>query len=270
MDASVFSRPPALPDGVGRTLEEHLRATVPRFGLLLGSLVRRDATASLAALERLSAADLPRAGHCWFLVTHGGPAGRTEPGVAVAPDELVVRLAEVLMGGPGLPSSRPPTKLEVSVVAGRLTTALAPVVAGLDELGVTDLRLTPVERDEARPAADLVRAAVELTVGDVAGTLEIALPSGLFGASGRDAAPADPHPTVVGALERVPVTVAIRFEAVHLTADEVDGLAVGDVIRLDHPVDRPLVGDLDGRPILLVRAGRQGRRLAVEVEEVLT
>lgn len=260
---------PHAPAGGARTLEAHLGSAVPRFGLLLGSLVRRDATATLVAVERVTAADLPRAGHTWYVVEHVGSGGRTGPGALVLPDELVVRLAEVLMGGPGLGAARPPTRLEASLVANRLTVALAPVVAGLEETGLAGVRLVPADGDAPPCAPDLLRAVIELVVGEVEGAMELALPAALLGGAAQERSVPDPHPTVAEALERVPLTVAIRFEPVPLAASDVDNLAVGDVIRLDHPVERPLVGDLDGRAVLRVRPGRRGRRLAVEVEEVL-
>lgn len=250
-------------------VEAHLRMAVPRLGLLLGSLVRRDATATLALVERATAADLPRADHTWFVIEHAGPEGRAEPGALVLPDAMVVRLAEVLMGGPGLEAARPPTRLESSLVANRLTVALAPVVAALEPAGLSGLHLVPDDGEAPPCAPDLLRVSIELVVGGVEGTMELALPAALLGGAGRDRSVPDPHPTVAEVLERVPLTVAVRFEPVELAASEVDGLAVGDVIRLDHPVGRPLVGELDGRPVLRVRPGRRGRRLAVEVEEVL-
>lgn len=264
MDHPPLSASHAPADDAVRAVEAHMQTAVLRFGLLLGSLVRRDATATVSVVERIASADLPQDGHTWFLVEHSGP----EPGVMVLADRTVVRLAEVLMGGPGLDCDRPPTKLEASVVANRLTTALATVAAGLEEFGLGSLCVVAAEGDDRRCAPDLVRATIELTVGEVSGTVELALPAGMLGAGGPTRAVANPHPTVVEALERVPVTVAIRFEPVELAAQEVDELAVGDVIRLDHPVGRSLVGDLDGRPVMRVRPGRRGRRLAVEVEEV--
>lgn len=269
MEPAPLSSPYAPAGAVPKALEAHFGAAVPRFGLLLGSLVRRDATATLVAIERVTAADLPRAGHTWFVVEHAGPGGRTGPGALVLPDELVVRLAEVLMGGPGLGADRSPTRLEASLVANRLRVALAPVVAGLEETGLGGIHLVPADGDTPPCAPDLLRAVIELVVGGVEGSMELALPAALVGGAGQDRSVPEPHPTVADALERVPLTVAIRFEPVELAATDVDGLAVGDVIRLDHPVGRPLVGELDGRAVLRVRPGRRGRRLAVEVEEVL-
>jgi flagellar motor switch protein FliM len=163
-------------------------------------------------------------------------------------------------------SDRLPTPLEESVVARRLSAALAPVVAALEEFGIRRLELAPTTVDELHVAPELVRIAVELLVGEVQGVVDLCLPVSLFVAAPEPIADLQPPaPQVAAALGNVPVTMAVRFAPVVLRASDVEGLAVGDVIRLDHPVDQPLVGEVDGTPLVLAQAGRRGRRLAVEV-----
>ena len=70
------------------------------------------------------------------------------------------------------------------------------------------------------------------------------------------------------ALIDVPVSVAIRFEPVELTAEELDDLALGDVIRLDQPEDARLVGFVEGRRLFGGHLGRHGRRLALKISDV--
>jgi flagellar motor switch protein FliM len=41
----------------------------------------------------------------------------------------------------------------------------------------------------------------------------------------------------------------------------------GDVIRLEHRVDEPVIGRLGGTEIFTARAGRHGRRRAVQILE---
>jgi flagellar motor switch protein FliM len=54
----------------------------------------------------------------------------------------------------------------------------------------------------------------------------------------------------------------VRFDAVGLTSSEILALAVGDVIPLNHPVDRPFTVTVDGMHLYDGISGRRGKRLA--------
>src|SRR4051812_38749916 len=120
-----FPTSAVLPEHVVRSVSAGLEVAVPRFGLLLGSMVRREGAAAAGEPERVPLTELDVETSSWFHLEHGG---RGERGVALLTHELVVRLAEVIMGGPGFAAERLPTPLEESIVARRLTAALAPVV----------------------------------------------------------------------------------------------------------------------------------------------
>ena len=71
------------------------------------------------------------------------------------------------------------------------------------------------------------------------------------------------------AVKDVPVELTVAFSPIKVHATDIQRLAVGDVIRLDHPLAVPLVVETQGRPLLLVSHGTTGRRVAVEVIDVL-
>jgi hypothetical protein len=75
--------------------------------------------------------------------------------------------------------------------------------------------------------------------------------------------------TMAKAVKDVPVELIVGFGPIRVSAAELERIAPGDVIRLDHSLGAPLVANVEGRPMLLVRHGTTGRRLAVEVLEVL-
>jgi flagellar motor switch protein FliM len=256
--AASAEQAPGAP-GLGR----ELATAAGRAGLVLEAMLRRPVTATSGPLERLRPADVSLDGRCGFAVELGaGPRG-----VATVPAAFVTGLAEMLMGGPGYETGREPTPLECSVFASRLSAALGPVAAVLP---VPELRLV-ADGTPVTPATELVAFALDLSVGSLTGRLRVALPAAHFTAAGIRATGADPEPdpALMAALRTVLLGMAVRFEPVRLPGDELERLAVGDVVRLAHPVDRPLVAEIDGQPLFLARPGRRGRRLAVEIADVV-
>jgi flagellar motor switch protein FliM len=244
-------------------LERDLERAAPRVGLLLEAMLRRPVQAASGTLSRVRPADLDGDGLTFFSLEHGDP-GR---GVGTAPASFVTVLAEMFMGGPGHAANRVPTSLEQSVVASRLSSALGPVV---EVLPVRQLRLVAFD-EVSTPATEMVRWTFDLRIGDAAGTVGLALPARLFAAGDVRAAGPEPdlNPALVSALQAVPLPFTVRFGAVQLPGADLDQLAVGDVVRLAHPVDQPLVAEVDGQPLFLARPGRRGRRLAIEIAEVV-
>ena len=251
-------REPGAP-GLGRDL-----ATAGlRAGLLLEAMLRRPVTASAGELRRIRPLDAAVDGGTAFSVDLGsGPRG-----IATAAGPFVTGLAELFMGGPGDAAVRPPTPLESAVFASRLNAALGPVVAVLP---VETLHLSPAA-PAGGPATELVAFDLTVSAAQVTGTLLLAIPAGHFTAAGLTAPGGDPEPdpALVSALQAVPMRLSVRFGAVRLPGDELERLAIGDVVRLPHPVDRPLVAEVDGQPLFLARPGRRGRRLAVEIADIV-
>jgi flagellar motor switch protein FliM len=70
------------------------------------------------------------------------------------------------------------------------------------------------------------------------------------------------------ALSNVPVEMCMRFDAVGMTPAEIVGLQVGDVIPLNHAVERPLRVTVDGVHCYDAVAGRRGKRLAASIVDV--
>lgn len=265
MDLYDFSAPaPSRP--VAPALREALEQAAPRMGLLVEAMLRRPATATAGTVERLPLAGLELAGQCRFILEYDGGAGGGRGGAALLPQGLVVGLAEMFMGGPGRAGSREPSPLEQGVVASRLGVALGPLA---EALPVGGFRLRPAGDIDPLHAPEIVLVEIVLAVDGLRGSLRIALPGGLFSAGDVQPVRVEPAAELVAALRAVPLPIAVRFDDVRLPGADLERLAVGDVVRLAHPVDRPLVAEVDGRPLFLARPGRRGRRLAVEVTDLV-
>jgi flagellar motor switch protein FliM len=269
MELFDFGTAPGLPGQAHRTVTARLAVTVPRVGLVLSSMVRRSIEASSGDLQPVALTELDGPSTSWLRAHYaeGDPAATA---VAVLADQAVVALADLLMGGPGYADGRVPTAMELRIVAGALTRALVPVAEALGPFGVESLSLTPSSRDETGARTALVRLPITITAGEVEAELSLVLPAALFAdASDVAALPMAAAPDVDAALRTVPVTVEVSFAPLAVPAGELEDLAVGDVIRLDHPVESPLFGSVDGRPLFLAQPGSNGRAIAVEVVDFL-
>ena len=253
---------------VARSAAATMAAAVPRSALVLAAMLRRSVEADSEGPHSLRPGELEEMEPVWFAL------GRL--GLAAVPGAAVVALADALMGGPGLAEDREATALEINLVATRLTMTLAPVANALEGYGLPDLVLEPVAEAPTIGGA-LTGFGLNFAIAPPAWSIEaptevpvtIAFPAALFSHHDRShAAMPAALPEIEAALRSVPLEVDVRFHPLSLAAGELDELSVGDVIRLDHPVDDPLTGVVDGRPLFLARLARAGRNVAVEIVDV--
>lgn len=247
-------------------LAEELDRVAPRCALALSAAVRRSVRVAVDTSSAVAAADLgAEEGRTWFRV--GAPGQRCAAVSFEAP--AVVRLADVVMGGQGAPSpARPPTTLELVLVADSLATVLACLADVLATHGVASTVVQPLAGPtELALDGQLVRTTLGITLDTAEVSADLLIP--LVG----HAAPAGSHDfrpdaDLVQSLASVPLSVAVRFPPVRLRACDLDDLEVGDLIRLEQPGDPSVVGEVGGRALFRGRTGRSGRRLAVQVLEI--
>ena len=75
--------------------------------------------------------------------------------------------------------------------------------------------------------------------------------------------PDEPGP-LVDVLPTVEVPVSVRLNPVTLAASDLVALEPGDVIRLSHGIDEPVIAVVDDRPMVEGRIGRSGAKVAFE------
>lgn len=268
-DAFDFEAPLPLPATAPR-LVSRVQDVSPRIGVALSVACGRVVVVTCTGAERVSSGHLAQAGISWAWVDCG-VLGRA---ILAVPAPLTVALADTLMGGSGNQtdtSGRPGTTLEQRLVLRHLGPALQPLVLAFAGNGLTALTVGEPETHPL-PASigDLVALRLLTSVGDSGAedTITLALPARAL-LPGNELPIAEPPSSTAAALAEVPVEVSIRLSPTSLSAAEVEGLALGDVVRLEHPVDRPLLGLLDDRVVLHASLGTRGRRRAVLVTDLL-
>lgn len=266
MEPFDFAAPATLPPGVAELIVDMLSGATQRAALLLSSMLRLPVQIQLGAPTPWPAQ--PDDASTRFALDHGEPSAA--PGLAAARTGFVLELADVIMGGPGLTSERTPSPLEVQLAARRISAGLVPLADALHDVGVRSLSLAPIADEQPAPT-DAVGIPLDIQIGEVAGTIALALPLTLFSAAIAQTPMDDAlaiSPAIAAALVDVPVSVAVQFDPVRVPASDIEELAVGDVIRLDHPYGHPVMGYVDGHPFFLAQPGRRGRSLAVRVEHI--
>lgn len=240
----------------------------PRVGLLLGLASGRTIPVSALAVRRVALREVATPGAVWAPLA----CGLTDPGLLLVPADSAIALADLFLGGLGEPADRPSSPLEQILVVQHLMPALVPVAEALAEHGVTGLRAGAV-CDKPLPVGGgevvALQLEAELPHGSVA-RVSLCLPA-------KSLLPADsgahaPLPSLAAqqVLGDVPVEVCLRLPSSVVTAEEVEDLRPGDVIRIDAGALHALVGVLAGTdedvPVVVGALGRRGRRRAVVVE----
>lgn len=244
----------------------------PRVGLLLGLASGRTVPVTAQAVRRVALVEVATPGAVWVPLACGLP----DPGLLLVPADSAVALADLFLGGLGEPADRPASPLEQQLLLQHVLPALRPLAEALADHGVTGLR-PGVVCDKPLPVGGGEVVAVQLEAELPHGTtarLSLCLPAkSLLPA---DSEPAPPVPT--NATERVlgdvQVEVALRLPSTTVTAEEIEDLRPGDVIRIDAEALGALVGVLTGQhddvPFLTATLGRRGRRRAVSVGPALS
>ncbi|HVV35269.1 MAG TPA: FliM/FliN family flagellar motor switch protein [Acidimicrobiales bacterium] len=253
--------PANVPEHVVAGVRDQLEFLAPKCGLAVTAVIGREAGLRIGTVEA-TAHDELSADHVWYRV--GTPGRRCAALMIDVP--AVARLAELFMGGSGSGGDRVPSALELSIVERRLGSLLSGFDDVLGAFGVDGHEVAAVDPADFNPEPHQVRAQIEVVIEAIAIPFILVLPASNHAVHTN--APIDSSSVFAEALRDIPLSVSIRFESVILTAEELDELEPGDVIRLEQPANASLVGIVDNHRVFTGRAGRHGRRLALEIFEV--
>ncbi len=167
--------------------------------------------------------------------------------------DVAMAAVDRLLGGRGEADqpARPATQLELALLRSLLDRVVAELPYAFAPLGsltpsVSGLETNPQFAQVVGPAEALVVIDFGVTVGDVTGTATLAVPYAalqpMLNPEGSDErSVVRTNPAAEQGLSEVPMTVGARMRGIRMSSDEVLALAVGDVVRLGHPADSPLL-----------------------------
>jgi flagellar motor switch protein FliM len=268
-----------------RTLQIVQETFCRGFSTMLASHLRTVAQVSIKSIEQHSYDEYVRELPNPTLLTLLGLAPLPGAAILQLPTDIAYCAVELMLGGKGkgVQPTRPFTDLELHLLRNVIERALPELRYAFEPVVNTEPTVMSQESNPqfaqiAAPTDIVIVVSFDIRVEGVAGVATMCIPFSSL-QSHLDALSATSlyaSKTVGGAdqsrqrlsehLAEVPVEVAARFRQVEMPARAIFGLAVGDVISLNHPVDEPLTLAVDGVPTFHARIGRRNRRLAVLVE----
>jgi flagellar motor switch protein FliM len=291
-----FRRPERFDGQAVRSLDAAHELFTRRVSSGLGSMLRAMVQLDPLTVDQISYDDYLRAMPSPTLLVSIGLAPLPTPVLLEINLELALALLDRLLGGgmnldgSDLPAARRPTDLEGALLADLVAVVLPALEETLASFLPVHAEVLGIEHNPqlvqiASPSESvlLFTFGMRVTQGMTAeGLLTVCYPAGAVApllehvASHLHAAnlPASVDERWTAALAEsladVDVELRVTLDDSAVPARDLAALQVGDVLRLDHRIDRPVrgrVGDLD---ILVGHPGRRGRRLAVHVTSIAT
>lgn len=198
--------------------------------------------------------------------------------------ELSFALIELLLGGPGTGPhpDRAHTEVEDALILGLIERISPTIDSAIEPL--TDIT-TSISSQESNPtfvqiaqATDMVVSFVlDVGVDGVRGCMRLVVASSvlrpLLDVLNVTVEDAPTRPEELAAIERlvaqelssVDVDAVARFDPVIASSGDLMGLAVGDLLTLEHSVDTPLILEIGGIAVHDITIGQVKRNLAAEV-----
>ena len=274
-----FRRPTKLAREHGRMLEMVYETVARQWGTVLGSEIGAQCQVVFDGVEQRSYDDYVSSMPSPNLMAVFTPEPHTGAGFLQVSTTTGFEAIERMLGGGGGGEQpvRIPTEIETQLilrVAERMLGELRYGLAAVTEIApaLKSLEFNP-QFVQVAAATDLyIVASFTIKIGDSAAPASVALPAPVLALRLADAGSAD-DPAARAAREQaraamthavgdVPVEVVVRFVPRSMPTSRLVELREGDVIRLNHPVERPL--DVVSAGVVCARgvAGAQGTRAA--------
>ncbi|MEE9415082.1 MAG: FliM/FliN family flagellar motor switch protein [Acidimicrobiales bacterium] len=268
--AHDFSQPSPLSDEAIKGLSTALERSRGDAADILGAITRRPSTIETGELLEPIDLALARAQNITLFAVTGADQGIAESHALIALEERdAVAVTDLFIGGPGVGADRPLTEIEVAVLSTELPAIVAPLInAVMFDEQLDSSKLLVVEVGDPLPTNNrLVRLGVRLTVAERSIDIALLIPD-------PDAvAEAAPKPfsraELADAVAAVEVELVVNLGEVAVAGYELEQLALGDVIRLDHSASDRVVAEVDGIAVLEGHVGDNHGRLALSVERII-
>ncbi len=272
-----FRRPTKLAREHSRLLEMVYETVARQWATVLGSEIGSQCQVVFGGVEQRSYDDYVSSLPSPNLLAIFQPEPHTGAGFLQVSPETGFTAIERMLGGQGGPQpSRVLTEIETQLVVRVVERMLGELRYGLAAVAEVQPSLKALEFNpqfvQVAAATDLyIVASFTVAIGDSSAAATVALPAPVLAVRSNDGGQDDPAARAARArsrsamsslVEDVPVEVSVRFVPRTLPSTQLLNLREGDVVRLDHPVDRPL--DVVSAGVVCARgvAGAQGPRAA--------
>jgi len=199
----------------------------------------------------------------------------------------VFGLLELLLGGKNGPdpaASRNLTEIEWSLLEEVVRVMLRPLGEAWQQFATVEFEVESLVSEPGLmthgdpslpPSQPMIRAAFDLRYGEHSGALEIAAPQSFFDAAGispeqklsGDFSEPDAREKLA-LLAEAGISLEVRLEGPLLPVADLMNLKPGQVIKLDHPLDQPLMGVVNGALALQGAVVSSGKNRAFQVAKL--
>jgi flagellar motor switch protein FliM len=258
-----------------------------QLSTVLATTLRAGASSTFEKVEQLTYDEYIRAlpNPSYMVILSLNPL----PGAALLQFPLPITFAAIdrLLGGTADAASpkRPLTEIEQNLMRSVVDRALRELEYAYEtlvrvEAEIVQQEFNPQFAQIAAPSDMVLVVSLEIRIGDKHGNATICVPfttmapvleslaSQTLFQDQRGEDPVAWQEKLESALYKVPIETCVRFDAVGLTSAEIVALQVGDIVPLNHPVDRPLRVTVDGVRCYDGVSGRRGKRLSTLIVDV--
>ena len=282
-----FRRPNKLGREIARGMDLLHEVFARRVGTAWGSELRAYVQVESAGLVQLPYDDVIRSMPNPNVLVVAEPYPLPGAFVVEIDLQLGMLLVDRLLGSEhvnAIRGVRRPTEVELELLGHLGQQAVLALTEVLGTVGVTEPRMRAVEVNPqvvqvAAPSEPALLVVFQVRVSgplEAAGTISMIYPTALMSALLEHVASLRAEATeraidlgetqaLLAGLGAADVELAVRLHDSRVAAADIRGLAVGDVLRLDHRVGRPAVAVAGDTPVLDVHLGRVGPRRAAQV-----
>ncbi len=257
------------------------------IGYSLSAFLRAYVAVNIVSVEQLSFAEFSRSLPSPTCLISLGMAGFDNNALLELNPTILFPVLELILGG----SSANPAKID-----REMTEIERAILDGFFRILIKDLkdawRLVPAALDFRidgyetdpqllqilSPNEAVVAISIELRIGDIAGMMNIGIPSIIIKMLGqrmdqhavrKSELTEDEHNRIIRLLRPAAVRVDVRLSGPTLTVRDLLNLKLDDVLSFDYPVQRPMNVSFNGRTKYLGQVVATGRKRAIELSETV-
>jgi flagellar motor switch protein FliM len=257
-----------------------------RLGSSLATYLRNASPVTFTSLEPQSYAEFSASFASPTCLAYIGVHPGEETAVMEISPAIVFTMLEVLMGGTAKEPAnleRKLTEIEKGVVQNALRIVSAELHAAWKNIG--DIRFGfELLTSEVQPNRDpdeheaMLVTNFDMTIGPVTGPIRIALPVSLIKrfkhkfeqtrAVRKPALNEHDRAKIARLISGAELTLEARLDPTKILATDLVDLEIGDVLMLDHALDRPLTATLNGQPVYAGQIITLGDKVFLKVTEL--